>query len=309
VQLQIRQFLERQRLRRLQPKPLRQSSASWSKLILTWQRFFKDRRFKRRDSTPTIFNSLFRSSSFEQISISAALVRVLRSSSLVFIQLSLIPLVLNAFPIRLSNPSWYLQLISSLAESAPALILAFVVGFISLLVDQPSDSSIAYHGRLVRSSRLFSWLLVLLIPAQIGLSAWFVGTVYSEFRAQSDAINTQSNALIAAAQLPTTKQEFLTFARSRNIPANSAAIDAATLPQVKTVFTQMLQLEGQKRRQALGAELRSTLIQFSLDTVELLATLVVFVVCLASLHLFASRSLKHSLAAINSSSSESTPTP
>jgi hypothetical protein len=289
--VQLLKFLERRRLERLRPKPTARPSALQRWIVASWQGF-RLKRLQQRSTAPAwTLQTLFNPGGSGSITPRRATVVAMRRASAVLIQLTLIPLVLNAIPVRLSGPEWYLQVINSMGESAPLWILACLIGLASLTIGDSDSESLAYHRRLARLSRLLALIVVALIPLQIGFVVWLYGATFDTDRTQRNAINSQSNALIMAAQQQTTKEQFVAFLRSRNIAANLDAIEASPISEVKSAFIQRVELDRDGQEQSLNSATRSNLVKYSSNTLKLLATLLVFAGFMLAFHSWVRRSL------------------
>jgi len=291
LQLQLRKFQERRRLKRFSPQPVAQPSLPQR----IWQGFLLKRRQQRAKAPRWTLKSLFNPGGSEAISSRRALVIVLRRASVVLIQLTLIPLALNAIPVRLSGPEWYLQVINAMGESAPVWILAYLLGLASLALADQDPESLAFHRRLTRSSRVLSLIVVALIPLQIGFVVWLYGGAFDMDRTQLNAIRSQTKALIAGAEQQTSKEAFVAFLRSRNITANLDAIEASPLSEVKSAFIQRVELDRDRQEQTIATATRSNLLRYYTNSLKLFATLVVFAAFMLGLHSFSRRSLLHRL--------------
>jgi hypothetical protein len=204
---------------------------------------------------------------------SAAL--LLRHGAGAMLLLILISLVLNAIPLQLGTPNWYLQVLAYIAENVPVLLLAAGFSLLSLALSSNNDQTSAYRGKLLRISRLGYILALLLVPLQLGLTAWLFGQAYSTNRTQLTAIRASSNALISGAQQTSTTEQFVAYLRSRNINANLESIAAAPLAQVRTEFIRSVRAQRQQQEQALGSNTRSTLLRYTTNSLKLLATLLI----------------------------------
>jgi hypothetical protein len=227
----------------------------------------------------------------DQLSARTAAMVVLRRANVVLVQLTLIALVFNAIPARLRGPEWYLQVIAAVAESAPVFVVAFVLGLVSLVIGTQDSAALVFHRRLQRASRLMSWIVLALIPLQIGFTVWLYGQAFNLDRTQLNAIRTQSEALISGAQSQTGKGEFVAFLRSNNMEANLAAIEAAPLAEVKSAFIQRMQIVQKEQEQRLAAGTRSTLLRYSTNSLKLFFSLLVFAAFSFGLHSLVRRSL------------------
>ena len=200
---------------------------------------------------------------------------LLRNAAAALVLLILISLVLNAIPLQLGSPNWYLRVLSYIAENVPVLLLASGFALLSLALQTRDENSSAYHFKLLRFSRLGYILVLLLLPLQLGLTAWLYGQAYSANRTQRNAILSNADALITGAQQTSTIDQFIAYLRSRNLTANLASIAAAPLVQVKTEFIRTVKVNQQQDEQRLGAETRTTLLRYTRDSVKLFVTLLV----------------------------------
>lgn len=291
LQMQLLKFKERRRIEHLRPKPTAQPSAVQRWIVDSWRRFRLKRRQQRSTAPRWSLQTLLNPGGSESITPRRATVVTMRRASVVLIQLTLIPLVLNAIPVRLSGPEWYLQVINAMGESAPLWILACLIGLASLIIGDPDSESLAYHRRLARLSRLLSLIVVALIPLQIGFVVWLYGGAFDTDRTQLNAIRSQSKAVITAVQQQNTKEEFVAFLRSSNIAANLDAIAASPFLEVKTAFIQRVDLDREKQEQSLKAATRSNLVKYSTNSLKLLATLLVFAGFMLAFHSWVRRSL------------------
>ena len=291
--VQFRKFQERRRLERLRPRPAAQPSLVQRAFVGSWRRFVLSRRQQRSAAPRWSLKAVLNPGGSEAISSRRAMVVSLRRASLVLIQLTLIPLFFNAIPVRLSGPEWYLQVINAMGESAPVWILAYLLGLASLALSDQDSESLAYHRRLSRSSRVLSLILVALVPLQIGFVVWLYGGAFETDRTQLNAIRSQTQALITAAEQQTSKEGFVAFLRSRSIAANPEAIEASPLTEVKSAFIQRVQLDRDRQEQALATATRSNLLRYSTNSLKLLATLVIFATFMLIMQGSVKRSLLH----------------
>lgn len=231
------------------------------------------------------------------ISTPRAVALALRAADVALLQLTAITLLLNAFPLSLSGPQWYLQVLNGIAESAPVLLLALVLGFVSLSIGPADAAATLFHQKLLRLSRLFSVVVLLLLPLQLGFTVWLFGQAYSNDRAQLAIIRSQADALIAGARQPNSKQEFLRYLQSRNLTANLEAVEAAPLVAVRSEFIQTVEANQKRQEQGLAAATRSTLLRYSLSSLKLFASLAVFAIVLGLLHRLVRRSFNQRMAA------------
>jgi exonuclease VII large subunit len=216
----------------------------------------------------------------EQLTSRRALVLALRRGVGVLLLLPLISLVLNAVPFKLASPSWYLEVLAYVAENVPLLISIALLALLSLVLDDPQQSTAKYQAQLLRFSRLGFILALLSLPLQLGFTAWLYGQAYSANRTQLSAIRANADALIVGAQQTTTTDQFVAYLRSRNITANLQSIAAAPLIQVQTEFISSVKAQQQQQEQSLGQTTRSTLLRYSTNALKLFITLAALAVFL-----------------------------
>jgi hypothetical protein len=234
--------------RRLQRSP-RDPQQSWSAIAWLWPR------------------------SGEELSTREAAALLLRHCAAALLLLILFSLALNAIPLKLASPNWYLQLFAYIAENVPVLFLASGFAMLSLVLRGTNDRSIAYHATLLRLSRLGYIVALVLLPLQLGFTALLLGQTYSTQRTQRAAIRANADALIAGAQQTNTSEQFIAYLRSRNLSGNLESIAAAPLVQVKTEFIRSVEVNQQQQEQRLGAEIRSTLLRYVTNSLKLFITL------------------------------------
>ena len=201
--------------------------------------------------------------------------RALRLSTATMLLLIVITLVINAVPFRLASPTWYLQVLAYIAENVPALIIASVFALLSLALGKNDEASSAYLMQFKRLSRFGYILTLLLLPLQLGITAWLYGKAFSEYRTQASIIRANGTALISGAQQTNSTEEFIAYLQSRNLSANLETISAAPLMQVKKEFILGAQNNQQQQEQALAATNRSTILRYTINSVKLFVTLVV----------------------------------
>jgi len=200
---------------------------------------------------------------------------VMRHAATALTVLVLIMLVLNAVPVQLISPSWYLQLLVYLSENVPVLIVAAVLALLSLAQSSHEAAAGHYRKRLLLLTRLGYVLALLLVPLQFGLTAWLVGQTYSSNRTQLNAIRANADALVAGARQAATSEQFVAYLRSRNLTGNLESIAAAPLVQVQTEFVDSVKAQQQQQEQSLAATLRSTLLRYATNAIKLLANLLI----------------------------------
>jgi hypothetical protein len=197
----------------------------------------------------------------------------------VLLLIPLISLVLNAIPFKIASPSWYLEILVYVADNVPLLILIALLALLSLVLDDQKESTTKYQAKLLRYSRISFILALLLLPLQLGFTAWLYGEAYSGNRSQISAIRANADALITGAEQTTTPDQFVAYLRTRGINANLQAIAATPLIQVQTEFISSVKAQQQQQEQNLGRVTRSTLLRYSTNALKLfisLAALAVF---------------------------------
>ena len=225
----------------------------------------------------------------EPLSTREAAALVLRSAARALLLLVVISLALNALPIRLGGPEWYLQVLAFVAENAPVIMLASALSLLSLFVGPADAVAQAFRRRLLTLSRLLWLVATLLLPLQIGLTAWLYGQAYAADRTQLTAIRASADALIAGARQQNSKADFLAYLRSRGMTGNIEAIEAAPLLQVRSEFIQTVLNNQKQQEQSLAANTRNVLLRYSVNALKLFATLVVLAAYLRGLHALVKR--------------------
>lgn len=265
------------------------------------------RRLPRIKRPSWSLQAFFGSDASGPISSSRAVALALRAADHALLQLTAIVLLLNSFPLRLSGPEWYLQLLNGIAESAPVLLLALLLGFISLTIGPADAATTLFHRKLLRLSRVFSLVVLLLLPLQLGFTAWLFGQAYNNDRGQLSIIRSQADTLITGAKQQNSKQEFLSFLQSRNLTANLEAVEAAPLAAVRSDFIQTVEANQKRQEQSLAAATRSTLLRYGLNSLKLFASLVVFAGFLRLFHGLVRRSFNQRMAAAEAGTESPTP--
>jgi hypothetical protein len=201
---------------------------------------------------------------------------LLRKSAAVLLLLILISLVLNALPLNLRSPNWYLQVIAYIAENVPVLLLASGFSILSLFIGASHESITTYRSKLLRTSRLGYIFFLALLPIQLGFTVWLFGQAFSANRIQTAAFRATADALVSGAQQTSSSEQFIAYLRSRNLTANLESIAAAPLAQVKSEFIRSVKLNLQQQEQNLNADVRTTLFRYTIDSVKLFTTLLLF---------------------------------
>jgi hypothetical protein len=226
----------------------------------------------------------------EPLSTREAAALLLRSATRALLLLVLISLALNALPIRLGGPEWYLQVLAYVAENAPVLMLASAMGLLSLFVGPADAPAQAFRRRLLSTSRILSLIAALLLPVQIGLTVWLYGQAYGADRARLGAIRAASDALITGARQQNSKEDFLAYLRSRGMTGDLAAIEAAPLLQVRSEFIQQVLSNQKQQEQSLASNTRNVLLRYSVNALKLFLNLLVLATYLRGLYAFVKRS-------------------
>ena len=244
--------------------------------LLQWFQRWQRRQQSRRQQRPA-FNvlALFWPPAVDGLPTRDAVSLLMRRAASALLLLIVVTLVLNAVPVRLGGPQWYLQVLAYIAENVPALILVSLFALLSLHVGTNDAASTAYRTRLLRSSRFGYLLALLLLPVQIGCTAWLYGQAYSNDRTQLTAIRANADALISGARQPGSKAEFLSYLRSRNFTANFEAIESAPLLQVKADFIQTVLTNQKQQEQRLAETTREALLRYSVNALKLFAALAI----------------------------------
>lgn len=218
-----------------------------------------------------------------------AAARLLRLGAAAILLLILISMVLNAVPLQLTSPSWYLQVLAYIAENVPALIIISIFALLSLALGKNDEASNVYLSQLMRLSRFGYILALLLLPLQLGFTAWLYGQAFSDYRTQLSMIRASATALISGADQTSTTEQFVAYLRSRNLSGNLESIAAAPLVQVKQEFIRGVQLNKQQQEQRLGGMNRTTMLRYSINSIKLFATLVVLAGFMRGFQMFVKR--------------------
>lgn len=279
-QQQLRRSRQQRQKRLLNnPEAERQLQALRRALEFRWLR----RRLHRRPSEQqTRWNlaAWFWPRTAETLSTREASALLMRRGAATLLILILISLPLNALPLRLSNPSWYMEVLAYIAENVPVVIIASVLALLSLVLSANGETTTAYRSRLLRLSRLGYILALLLLPLQLGFTSWLYGQAFSINRTQLTAIRANADALISGALQTSTTEQFIAYLRSRNLTGNLESIAAAPLAQVRTEFIRSVKTQQQQQEQNLGQATRTTLLRYTINTIKLFLTLVVLAIFL-----------------------------
>jgi hypothetical protein len=183
--------------------------------------------------------------------------------------------VFPALPLRLGSSNWYLSVLGALADNVPIFLLVALFSVLSLSLCGDSSDASSFRSSLIKRSRLAYIFALLLVPLQIGLTAWLFSQTLAEGRVQFNAILANSDALISGAQQSRTTPELIAYLRSRNVNADFQSISSTPLLQVKNDFIRGVRLQQQQQQQSLDASLKRALFRFGKDSAKLLATLVI----------------------------------
>jgi hypothetical protein len=298
---QRQQKLRSQRRRRLQSKPA--AKQRWGGLRKALQFTWLQRRLRRRQQVLEQQRSgadrgnWFWPRIAQNISTRDAAARVMRTCAGAFLLLTVITLVISAVPLKITTPSWYLEVLALIGESIPILVLACVFALLSLTLDSDDRSNTAYRGKLVIFSRLGYILVLLLLPLQLSCVAWLYGDTFNSNRAQRNSILSTSEALIVGAQQTTSKEQLVGFLRSRNINISLEAIAAAPLGQVKTQFINGVRVGQQQQEKALELAYRNSIFRYAASSLRVFVPLAILAAFLRVFQAMVRRSSQQSLTA------------
>jgi len=206
-----------------------------------------------------------------------ALAALLRAATFALLQLTLISIVFSSIPAKATNPEWYLQVLSFIAETGPVYILAFGLGALALFVAPADPASPKFRKRLIGLSRKLYIFLGLLIPVQAALTFWLFSQAYGQERIQLNALQTESKAIIAGAKQQTSTESFIIYLQSRRITADVNAIRSNPLDRMKDGLITMLQSQQQEAEQRIRNEARKNTFRYVVQTVKLFINLVIVV--------------------------------
>lgn len=212
----------------------------------------------------------------EFLSANDASIRLMRSSSSALLLISLISLVLSALPLKLTSPNWYMEILANIGDTVPVLVLCAVLSLLSIALATDTKNSISYHSKLLRLSKFGYILALLLLPLQIGIMTWLIGSTYNEARIKLNAVQASSNALIDGAKTLTTTQQFVAYLRSRNLNANLDMISQGILNQVKSEFINSVKTQQQQQIDFIKESSFSLTLGFIVNGVKLFVTLAIF---------------------------------
>lgn len=209
---------------------------------------------------------------------------LMRYSAIMLVLLTGISLVLNAIPIQLSSPRWYLQALSYIADYTPVLILSGILSSLSLIFISTEEVNKRYRRRLVPISRFGYTLVLVLLPVQLGLSIWLFGQTLSSQSNQLASVRNNINTAVSAAQQVQTNEQFISFLRSRNITANFDVVAATPLAQVRTEFIRIIKANQAQEEQKINYASRMSLLGTATKSVKLFLTLCILAVFMRVFH-------------------------
>lgn len=212
----------------------------------------------------------------EFLSANDAAMLLMRSSASALLLISLISLALSALPLKLTSPNWYMEILGSIGDTVPVLVLCAVLSLLSIALGSDHNRSLVYHSKLLQLSRLGYILALLLLPLQLGIMTWLIGSTYNTARNQLNAVQASSNALIDAAKPITSKQQFVAYLSSRNLNSNLESISQAPLEQVKSEFIRSVTFQQQQQLQSIKESSFALQLRFIVNGAKLFATLVIF---------------------------------
>jgi hypothetical protein len=298
---QRQQKLRRQRRQLLQSKPAEKQR--WvglrKALNFTWLRRPLQRRqqIRNKQRSGTDRGNWFWPRIAENISTRDAAARVMRTGAAAFLLLTVVTLVISSVPLKITTPSWYLEVLAFIGESIPVLVLACIFALLSLTLDSDDRANMAYRGKLVSFSRLGYILALLLLPLQLSCVAWLYGDTFNSNRTQRNSILSNSEALISGARQTTSKEQLVGFLRSRNINISLEAIAAAPLGQVKTQFISSVMAGRQQQEKALNSNYQSTILRYAANSLKVFVALAILAGFLRVFQAMVRRSSQQSLTA------------
>jgi hypothetical protein len=284
-------------------KPLQRALTATKTSLRQWRR--RRPRTQKPDQTPfNLRSALFLSS--QQLSLNLAAAQVSRVAAAALLWFVVLSIAFSVLPFRLTSPGWYLFVFNSIADNAPVLFLVSALSILSLALAADSASATSYRGLLLRFSRLGYLLAVLLLPLQLGCTAWLFSSSLADAKVQLNAVLADSDALISGAQQIRTVPQFVGYLRSRNVSADFQAISSSPLAQVKANFIQNVRLREQQQRQDLAQQLRRMMLRYGKDSLKLFATLFLLAWFLRQFQSFV-RSVAYSSANLQSPIASSAP--
>jgi len=216
--------------------------------------------------------------------------QLMRNGATALLVASIIGLVISAVPLRLNSPNWYMDVLGSIGETVPVLVIACVFSLLPLVVSTDNKATDAYRAQLLSRSRLGYILALLLLPLQLGFLTWLIGDTYASSRNQINAIRVNANSLIQGARQATTSEQFVAFLRSRNLNANLESIAAAPLVQVRTEFVRSVKAQQQQGEANIRQTANSTLLRFGSNGLRLFANLLILAVFMRGFQMLTRRS-------------------
>jgi hypothetical protein len=218
-----------------------------------------------------------------------AAAQLMRNGSSALLLVSLISLVVSAVPVRVTSPNWYMEILAYIGETVPVLVLACVLGLLSLVLGSDDRTAVNYRTRLLKFSRLGYILALLLLPMQLGFMTWLIGDAFNTNRNQLNAIRANVNSLIDGARQTTTTEQFVAYLRSRNLNANLESIAAAPLVQVRTEFIRSVKAQQQQEEQNLSKTTNAALLRYAANGLRLFASLLILAIFMRGYQLLVRR--------------------
>ena len=172
-----------------------------------------------------------------------------------------VSVVFSLFPIRFSQPDWYLRQFASFAEAAPLLIAAFSFAVAAVL---SADSARNAENILILLRRIIRPLviaLLLLLPLQLVLGARFANRNYNANRAERNRLAEQGKEFILAIRNVESKQKFRELLLKRGIGIDLDRFSAMSLPAAKAqtaavinqqINRQLVELKSARQRRLLA---------------------------------------------------------
>ena len=175
------------------------------------------------------------------------------------ISLFIISFAFSLFPLRLTQPEWYLRVCASFAEAAPLLIVAFSFAIASTLISGSTrlDSRILFLRRISRF--LVSFLLILL-PAQLIFSVRFANRNFNANQSERFRIVSQAKSFEASFAQTTSKAQFQNLLLQKGIGVDIKSLNSISLSDAKIkaskifntqVNQQLIQLNQLRKRRLI----------------------------------------------------------
>jgi hypothetical protein len=216
--------------------------------------------------------------------------QLMRNSATALFVASLIGLVIGAIPLRLNAPNWYMDVLGSIGETMPLLVIACVFSLLPLVVGTDNRATDTYRAQLLRRARLGYIAALLLLPLQIGFMTWLISDTYLSSRTQINAIRVNVNSMIQGARQATTTDQFVAFLRSRNLNANLESIAAAPLVQVRTEFVRSVKAQQEQGEASIKQTTNTTIVRFVSSGLRLFANLLILAIFMRSFQMLTRRS-------------------